>query len=129
MDDGTVTADYHNGMATALLRSGVVGVALWCWFITNVIRSALSFRGETELSQISVLGRVFLCAFLAAAGYSLGAFGPPMMPTLLDGMMLGLGLRALSMVRFQGAVHAWVGPGSYTPSLQAGMRVGRQLRG
>jgi hypothetical protein len=88
---------YHNGVATVLLKVGVLGLAIWVWFVINLALAAISLRTKPCPPQIKGLAVGLTGTYVAAAGYAVGAFGPPMMPTLLEGMVLGLGLRALSI--------------------------------
>jgi hypothetical protein len=83
---------YHNSIADALLKIGLLGLAIYFWLTLSVVLYMTQMVKTTTLSPTLVWALGLSAAYIALAVAGWGALGMPLRATLAPSLILGMAL-------------------------------------
>ena len=90
---------YHNAIAETIFRMGVLGVAIFVWFMAQMVRETaetVHWKGDPSLQAFHL---ALMASFMATVVWGLGTAGMPFAANATVCAALGMALRARELLR------------------------------
>jgi hypothetical protein len=96
---GVEVESFHNSIAEMLLKVGLVGLAIYAWFVIQAVREAVETMRQPGRPLVKAVYLALVAAFLGILVWGMGSIGMPFRANLAACLALGMGLRCRELLQ------------------------------